>query len=299
MTRNEFIKSVGAVAVVSAFERAFGAPGGVVPKDYEALQTQIDEVSKAKYLDYLKGGAADKAALQRLDAIFDKVLKEVRETEVTDRPAIWLVYNMGVIVKTKEACFSIDLQHRRAPEIAPLLDFALITHRHSDHYTEDFYRAMDGEGKTVISNFKDNSGAKAANAECGHTKGKRTFKLKDVEIRTALVDHSKTKIDFITSFEISVGKWRLFHSGDAADEGKLNPARSPDLWMVHPYCNEWPITKGVKKFSPKLTAILHLNEFSHSRGKCRWTWADGLRAKADAAKAGGAAIVPVWGDRIF
>ena len=297
MTRNEFIKSVSAVAVMSAFGKAFGAE---VPSDrYTALQAQIDEVTPKMYFDYQKRRQADKAALQRLDAAFDKVLKEVRETIVTDKPAIWLVYNMGVIVKTREACFSIDLRHRRAPEIAPLLDFALITHSHGDHFTEDFYRAMDGAGKTVISNFKENVGAKSGNAECGLTKGKRIFKLKDVEIRTALVDHSKTLIDFITSFEISVGKWRLFHAGDAADEGKLNPVQSPDLWMVHPYCNEWPITKGVKKFSPKLTAVLHLNEFSHPHGQCRWTWADGFRAKADVEKSGGAAIVPLWGDRIF
>ena len=297
MTRNEFIKSISAAAVLSAFGKTFGAE--IPPDRYTALQSQIDEVTPAMYYNYMKGGPTDKAALLRLDAAFDKVLKEVRKTVVTDKPAVWLVYNMGVIVKTKKSCFSIDLQHRRAPEIAPLLDFALITHNHGDHFTEAFYRAMDGAGKTVISNFKENAGAKSGNAECGYTKGKRTFKLKDVEIRTALVDHSKTLIDFITSFEISVGKWRLFHSGDAADEGKLNPVQSPDLWMVHPYCNEWPITKGVKKFSPKLTAVLHLNEFGHARGQCRWTWVEGLRAKTNVEKAGGAAVVPLWGDRIF
>ena len=297
MTRNEFIKSVGSVAVVSIFGKTFGAEG--LSNRYTALQAQIDEVTPKMYFDYMKGGPTDKAALQRLDAAFDKVLKEIRKTVVRDKPAIWLVYNMGVIVKTKESCFSIDLQHRRAPEIAPLLDFALITHNHGDHFTDAFYRAMDGAGKTVISNFKENAGAKSSGAECGYTKGKRTFKMKDVEIRTALVDHSKTQIDFITSFEIYIGKWRLFHSGDAADEAKLNPAKSPDLWMVHPYCCYWPISKGLKKFSPKLTAILHLNEFGHPNNQCRWTWAEGFGAKSDAEKIGSAAIVPLWGDRIF
>ena len=295
MTRKEFIKSVAAAAAVSALGKTFAA---TLP-DYDKIQAEIDEVTPKMFFDYLKGGPTDKAALRRLDAAFEKVLKEVRETVVTDKPAIWLVYNMGVIVKTKQSCFSIDLKHRRAPEIASRLDFALITHNHGDHFTEEFYRAMDGAGKTVISNFKGNLGAKSGKAECGFTKGSRTFKMKDVEIRTALVDHSKTLIDFITSFEISVGKWRLFHTGDAADEGKLNPVQSPDLWMVHPYCCEWPIIKGVKKFSPKLTAVLHLNEFGHPRGRCRWTWADGLRAKTDVEKAGSAAIVPLWGERIY
>ena len=297
MTRSEFIKSVGAVAALSACGKAFGSE---TPSDrYATLQSQIDEVTRDEFFAYMDGGPADKVALRHLDAVFDKVLKEVRETVVTDRPAIWFVYNMGLIVKTFETCFSIDLKHRRAAEIAPLLDFALITHRHVDHFTEDFYRAMDGAGKTVISNFKPNSGVKEGQAVCGYTREVRTFKMRDVEIRTAFVDHSKTQIDLITSFEILIGKWRLFHSGDAADEGKLNPIYGPDLWMCHPYCCEWPIIKGVKKFAPKKTVILHLNELGHPRGGCRWTWEEGFRAKADVEKAGGAAIVPIWGDRIW
>ncbi|MCQ2393580.1 MAG: MBL fold metallo-hydrolase [Kiritimatiellae bacterium] len=295
MTRKEFIQSFGAAAAVSLLGKSFGATG----PDYDKFQAEIDEVTPKMFFDYLKGGPTDKAALRRLDAAFDKVLKEVRETVVTDKPAIWLIYNMGVIVKTKQSCFSIDLKHRRAPEIAPLLDFALITHNHGDHYSNEFYRAMDGAGKTVVSNFKKNTGVKDGKGICGYTRGTRTLKLKDVEIRTALVDHSKTMIDFITSFEIHVGNWLIYHTGDAADEAKLNPSRRPDIWMVHPYCNEWPITKGVNKFHPKLAVPMHLNEFGHPRGHCRWTWADGLRAKADAEKAGSPAIVPVWGDRIF
>ena len=264
----------------------------------EMLQSQIDEVTPKMYFDYLKGVSTDKVALQRLDAAFYKVLREVRETVVTDKPAIWFVYNMGVVVKTKESCFSIDLQHRKANEIAPLLDFALITHRHGDHFTEEFYRAMDGAGKTVISNFKDNAGAMSRQAECGLTKGNRTFKLKDAEIRTALADHSKTKVDFTTTFEIRIGGLLLFHSGDCSDVSKLNPSRSPDLWMVHPYCG-MKTEDGVKKFSPKLTAILHLNELGHARTGCRWTWEAGLKAKAKVEETGGAAVVPVWGERIF
>ena len=302
MTRNEFIKSVGAAAIMSAFGKAFGTtPGstvGVAPKNYEELQALIDEVTPQMYFDYQKGGPTDKPALQRLDAAFDKVLKEVRETVVTDKPAIWLVYNMGVIVKTKESCFSIDLQHRRAPEIAPLLDFALITHNHGDHFTDAFYRAMDGAGKTVISNFKANAGAKSAGAECGLAKGGRTFRLKDVEIRTGLTDHAKTKIDFTMTFEVRIGDFMLFHSGDSCTAEKLNPSRSPDLWMLHPYCGMRTVD-GVKKFSPRQTAILHLNELGHARTGCRWTWAVGLKAKAAVEKIGGAAIVPVWGDRIL
>ena len=161
MTRGEFLKATGSIAIFAAAGDVLGSETVIGAKaDYAALQAEIDEVTPQDFKAYLDGewdwfGLARKTALQRLDDAFDKVLMEVKAAVVTDKPAIWLVYNMGVIVKTKETCFSIDLKHRRAPEIAPLLDFALITHNHGDHFTEGFYKAMNGAGKTVLSNFKD------------------------------------------------------------------------------------------------------------------------------------------------
>ena len=305
MTRRDFIEAAGSAAVLSAVGCAFAGDG--VPADaagYEAFQREIDEITPQDFRDYLtdeawdRFGLAKKPAFRRLDEAFDKVLAEVKTTVVTDRPAIWLVYNMGVIVKTKESCFSIDLKHRKAPEIAPLLDFALITHNHGDHYTEEFYRAMNGAGKTVISNFKDNYGTKNWYKDGGYTRASKTFKLKDVEIRTSLTDHNGYLVDFTTAFEIRVGDFTVYHTGDCSNVKKLNPTRRPDLWIVHPRCG-MKIEDGVKRFNPKLTVVAHLNELEHARDRWRWTWADGLKARDAVRKAGGEAIVPVWGDRIF
>ena len=63
---------------------------------------------------------------------------------------------MGYIVKTREALFSVDLVHRRDVEFAPLLDFALVTHNHGDHWQKGFYQAMTKRGKVVVSNFLGN-----------------------------------------------------------------------------------------------------------------------------------------------
>ena len=68
-----------------------------------------------------------------------------------DAPAVWSVYNMGYIVKTRRSLFSIDLVHRRDAEFAPLLDFALITHNHGDHWRKGFYGAVNGWGRTPRS----------------------------------------------------------------------------------------------------------------------------------------------------
>ena len=303
MTRGEFLKTAGSAAILAAAGDSFGDGTAVGAKvDYAALQAEIDEVTPQDFKAYLDGawdwfGLTRKAALQRLDDAFDKVLAEVKSTVVSDRPAVWLVYNMGVIVKTKEACFSIDLKHRKAPEIAPLLDFALITHNHGDHFTEEFYQAMNGAGKTVISNFKDNYGAKDWRKDGGYTRAVKTFRIKDVEIRTSPTDHNDYLVDFTTVFEVRIGDYVIYHSGDCSNVAKLNPTRRPDLWIVHPYCGT-KVEIGVEKMKPRLTVMAHLNEFGHARNRWRWTWEDGFKAKAKAEAAGGKAIVPVWGERI-
>ena len=304
MTRGEFLKTAGSAAILAVAGDSFGGEGAIGAKvDYAALQAEIDEVTPQDFKAYLDGewnwfGLTRKAALQRLDRAFDKVLAEVKSTVVTDKPAVWLVYNMGVIVKTKEACFSIDLKHRKAPEIAPLLDFALITHNHGDHFTERFYKAMDGAGKTVISNFKDNYGTKNWSKDGGYTRAVKTFRIKDVEVRTSLTDHNGYLVDFTTVFEVHVGDCTIYHSGDCSNVAKLNPTRRPDLWIVHPYCGLQP-AEGVRKMKPHLAVMAHLNELGHARDRWRWTWADGLKAGAEVEEAGGEAIVPVWGERIF
>ena len=297
MTRGEFIRTAGATVALTAAGRSFAEEETELPGACRLQQAEIDEVTPKMYAD--DDGKTSLAALKRLDAALDKVLKEVRETVVADKPAVWVVYNMGVIVKTKETCFSIDLRHRRAAELAPLLDFALITHNHDDHYTEEFYSAMDGAGKTVVSNFKDNYGGyRGKNGYGGgFTRANKVFAFKDVEIRMSLTDHNGYLVDFTTAFEIKVGDFVIYHSGDCANVEKLNPTRTPDLWFVHPYCG-MKTEDGVAKFHPKLTAIAHLNELGHARDRWRWTYQDGYRAKAAAEKAGGKAIVPLWGDRI-
>ena len=304
MTRGEFLKSAGSAAVLAAVGDSFGDETARAAKPgYAALQAEIDEVTPQDFKSYLDGewdwfGLTRKAALQRLDEAFDKVLAEMKSTVVTDKPAIWLVYNMGVVVKTKETCFSIDLKHRRAPEIAPLLDFALITHNHGDHYTEEFYKAMNGAGKTVISNFKDNYGTKDWKKNGGYTRAAKTFRMKDVEIHTSLADHNGYLVDFTTVFEVRVGKYVILHTGDCSNIAKVNPRKRPDLWIVHPRCG-MKVEEGVRRMSPELTVLAHLNELGHARGRWRWTWSDGLDERKKAEEAGGKAIVPVWGERIF
>ena len=219
---------------------------------------------------------------------------------------MWFVYNMGVVVKTREALFSIDLCHRRACEIAPSLDFAIITHNHTDHYTKRFYGEMDGrQHKTVINNFADNYGAAFNKGVCGFTHGERTFKMKDVTIRTYVSDHNEFLRGFTMPVEVECNGYTIFHVGDTHNVDELKPRRSPDLWIHHPYCWVWKdgtrgeTGRGVAHLKPRVAVVAHLQELQHPKGCARWTWKDGAEAKAVAEEAGSRALVPLWGDRIM
>jgi ribosomal protein L17 len=248
-------------------------------------------------------GAAIRArlpALQRYEDAFDKVLAEIESVKVTGRPAVWFIYNMGFVVKTAKSLFAIDLHHRRAEMLAPKLDFALITHNHGDHYTERFYKAMDGrEKKTVVSNFADNYGARYGGRHPGgYTRAVKTFEFGDVKVRTTLTDHNDYLIDYTTAFEVTIGDFVIYHSGDCSNAKKLKPlCPNPDLWMFHPWSCMKPLD-GARAVNPKLAVVAHLNELGHAKDRWRFTWAEGEGVRQDLEKAGFKAIVPIWGDRI-
>jgi hypothetical protein len=259
-------------------------------------QRDTDLVSADVYADYLRDGdTRGLTALEKLELAFEKVMRGVKETEVKDVPAVWSLYNMGYVVKTKEAVFAIDLVHRRAVEFAPLLDFALITHNHGDHCQLDFYRAMNGAGKTVVSNFLDNYGVKNWLADGGFTRAEKVFKIKDVEIRTSLVDHNAYLTDFTTAFEIRVGGWIAYHTGDCGVAGKLGTVWGrPDLWMFFPGCGI-DVAAAVGKVNPRRVVFGHLWELAHQKGRLT---APLIRRALGNATACGDVSVALWGDRI-
>ncbi|MBR1920837.1 MAG: MBL fold metallo-hydrolase, partial [Kiritimatiellae bacterium] len=211
------------------------------------------------------------ASLEKLEHGFEKIFREARETKVENTPAVWSVYNMGYVVKTPGALFSIDLVHRRAAELAPLLDFALITHNHSDHWRPPFYEALDSAGKTVYSNFLSNYGAadwrKGGDwaKDGGYTRAEKTFTRGDVEIHTSLVDHNGYLVDFTTAFEIRCGGWTLYHTGDCGwgSERKLHTVWGrPDLWLFFPGCGI-DVKKAAKRVKPKRIVFGHMWELAH------------------------------------
>ncbi len=313
MNRREFTKNCVAAASAMALGRVFAqqrTPTG--DPDLDERQSEIDAITPQEFEAYWAPGTqmpgnllAEHVArfpvLGRLEAAFDKVFREAKDTVVEDvnRPAIWYVYNMGLVVKTPKTMFSIDLHHRRAEEFAPLLDFALITHNHNDHYTERFKVAMDRvQHKPVVNNFFDNYGVSDRKLG-GYTRAKtKTFVYGDVKIVTGLCDHNSYLIDYTTTFEVEIGNFTLFHSGDCSDHAKLHVSRQPDMWVFHPRCGMKAVAGCQEAVRPKTAVIAHLQEMGHAKGRYRWTYRDGLNEKAQLEAAGFSALMPLWGERL-
>lgn len=269
--------------------------------DIDQWQRETELVSAESYREYMRdGNTRSLVSLEKLESAFERVLDEISKTVIVDTPAVWSVYNMGYLVKTKESLFSIDLIHRRAIELDDKLDFALITHNHSDHCDIELYKKLNSAGKTVMSNFLDNYGAHSKRNENsiggGFVMGEKTFRIKDVEISTSLVDHNKYLLDFTTAFEIRVGNWKLYHTGDCGVADKLKIHNTPpDVWTFFPGCGI-KVATAIKKIQPKKVVFGHLWELAHSSSRLDAPLIKRALKKAKSVNAN--VEVAFWGDRI-
>lgn len=254
-------------------------------------------------LYYRDGDVRGLKALQALDYAFDRVVRQVKATEVAgDVPAVWSVYNMGYVVKTRRSVFTIDFKHRRAASFAPSSDFALVTHNHGDHFDRAYCQAMDKAGKPVVSGFLQNAAFGHLKAAAAASGTPDEFRIRDVEVRTFRVDHATAAwgIDFTTAFEIRIGDFRLLHTGDCGvANGKLHTAWGrPDLWLLFPM-SSLDVAGAVRAVAPKRCALGHLWELGHDVGKGRavaWHIKRGLRLAAPRCKD---TVPAFWGDRII
>lgn len=270
----------------------------------EVLQRSLNMISPQAYVDYCTGKQrpAPKTvpAFDWYDRAFRKVLNEVRTEKVEgDTVVLWLVYNMGYVIKTAHAVFAIDLCHRLATELAPQLDFAMITHNHGDHCDLKFINAMqqDGfvRGKPIISSFLPTR---------HYSKYPTTYTFGDITIRMGEVDHNRFLRNFVSPYEIICGQGKnacvIYHTGDSANAKQLRTSRPVDILIVHPRpAGEIHFAQeAAAVLHPKMLLISHLQELGHSFGPGRWTYADARAERKLAQAEAGRIGIPVWGEKI-
>ncbi len=265
----------------------------------DVLQNSVDRLRAAEFNKYFKSSPdeaskaeEERAILRFLNASFDKVLKELAETEVPEgRVVLWQVYNMGYVVKTPSQAFAIDIKHRRAKELLPFIGFLLVTHKHGDHYTDEFNAAVAEAGKPVVSNFIDN--------EWKTPEEGREYVFGDCVIKTKLVDHNAQLVKFVTTYEIDCGPKSgncvIFHVGDACNVDQLEAKSPVDVFIPH-LAVGLNVPKAVNEtLRPGVTLLSHILELGHLIDKWRWSYEYGYNVCKKCAN--DSVLLPVWGER--
>ena len=206
---------------------------------------------------------------------------------------IWHIYNMGYVIRTPKQCFGIDLYHRRAAELAPYLDFILVTHSHGDHVWKPLFEAMEAAGKPVVTNFRENKWKFSE---------PRRFRFGEAAVRTLQADHNRKLLKFVNIYEIdcgpSAGDCVILHTGDACDPAQFEVEKPVDIFIPHIRVG-MNIENAAKNYvKPGYILMSHVLELGHAVGNARWTYENGL---GDCRKVLYCENVwmPVWGEKFI
>jgi hypothetical protein len=274
---------------------------------FDAIQGYADICPDSYFNNYLKSLDAAAANMEKYDPIltcyrasFDKILEDVKSTQVENgTTAIWLLYNMGYIVKISKGCFGIDICHRYAKELEPYLDFLCVTHNHSDHYNTELINRMLDHSKPVISNY-----LKSGEGYQYTTTSTSVFKIGSFTVTTNINDHNTTLKNFVTTFQIDCGSdggnLVLMHVGDS----NYTPAQYNVVKPVNVFIARYaPNVLGENnvigsKVTPDYVLLSHILELAHAGvDESRWSIQMGLERASDINCKN--TILPFWGEKLI
>ena len=265
-----------------------------------AMQKYADSFTHTYFKEYLgttKGTEKEKSiegwGLMRFyNLALEKLLKEIPETKVKKGEVVmWQLYNMGYVVKTEKQCFGIDLYHKHAEKLAPMIDFLLITHRHGDHFSRNLVMELERQDKAVYSNFW---------GKRNRVKTGDVITIGDISIKVTTVDHNATLKNFVNTYEVNCydkqsDDYVIFFSGDAYNYEQLNPSGKIDLFVPH-LAVGLNMPKAIEKIKPTEVLMSHILELGHSITQWRWSYEYGINECEKLKREG--VYLPVWGEMI-
>lgn len=283
-------------------------------KNLETIWTESDPAKRAEWMDAVQDiiektpskefylfdnnpdAVTENPVLQFYDKALDRLTADIPSTQVEPGTAvIWYLYNLGFVIKTPTACFGVDLHHRHAVRLEPLLDFITVTHNHDDHYNMLLLRHMNASGKLVVSNFYPAP---------GYTKATEfTREINGVTIHCYEADHNSILRNFTMPMEFicptSDRNFVFYTSGDCCSHEFLRKKSDRiDLYAVHPLCGM--IAKDAAlTLEPEMTFIGHLQELGHEVDRFRWRFSDGQHELDEFQKIQRNACVPLWGEKFL
>lgn len=267
-------------------------------KIQDSIQKIIDKTTKAEFdrFDNDPKAGTSNPVLKFYDSALERLVQDIPNTQVEPgTAAVWYLYNMGFVIKTPTVCFGVDIHHRHALKLEPLLDFIAVTHNHDDHYSLPLLCRMNSEQKAVISSFFPNFAyTKAA---------KLTHNIKGVTIHCSEADHNTVLKRFTMPMEFICPtgdkEFVFYTSGDCFSHEFLNKESDKiHLYVLHPRCGMTPVN-AVQKLNPDITFIGHLQEMGHDINNFRWPFSVGHSEIDELQKVSKEACIPVWGEKFL
>lgn len=271
---------------------------------FGSIQQWADACSHTIFKQYLNASAAVAATYEKHEPIytvyryaFDHVLNQVKTASPEPGTAfIWLLYNMGYVVKTPSGCFGIDLCHRYAEQFVPYLDFLCITHNHQDHYNKALIAAMQREGKPVLSNYLTDGPYTAETTA--------DYQIGSFRIHCFVTNHNNGPKNIpVTVFQVACGEDAdglvVMHSGDSNFRPEqFDVTERIDVYIPRYAPNELSENNVIGKiFVPEYVLLSHVLELTHADpADSRWTLEQGLvrASKLNCERC----YLPFWGEKL-
>ena len=278
---------------------------------FAKIQTAADACSASTFSSYLSGGSTLGTSLEKSVPIigcyneaFDKVLREVKEVQPAQGEVVlWMLYNMGYVVKTFDGAFAIDIFHRRSAELAPYIDFYAMTHIHNDHKSIPLAEAMVAAGKPVLSSFF-NGGSKnrpyLSETDADYTLGA-------FYVHSFITNHNNSAMDNVpvTVFKVDCGDGAnhciLIHSGDSnfrPEQFESVQGNIVDIYIPRYAPNALTENQIIGTIiNPSFCLLSHILELTHKDpSSSRWTLEQGLEraSKLNCSHS----YMPFWGEKL-
>lgn len=272
------------------------------------MQAYSDAFNRDPFQSYLKASESEATKIEEDNPImscyryaFDMVFNEIVSLKVEEGSAvIWMLYNMGFIIKTSEVCVGIDVNHYYAEKLAPYLDAIFISHADSDHKDDKLNDAMHALGKPVVSNFYAKSSYMSTIP--------KEFEVAGIQVYTSITDHDASKPNYTTchflQFGAEAGNFSFMHVGDSSfssSQYKEMTGRNPNLLILR-YAQEVEsgiVGTGTGKVQPDYIFLSHLIELRHyiekspMRATIPGAWKNNEKYFGKKAK------MPFWGERFL
>ncbi len=276
---------------------------------FKQLQKYADECSSTMFSTYLAGSEQMAISLQKtIPAIYcyNQAFEHVLEGLKNDKPSsgeayIYMLYNMGYVVKTASGAFGVDIFHRRGAELAPYLDFYASTHIHQDHRCQPLAEAMKELGKPVLQNYLDSR-------EYPYTSlTDKDYTIGTFQIHSFITNHNNGSNNVpVTVYKVDCGSTGgnlvIMHSGDSNFlPEQYTSVKDADIDVYIPRYAPNALTENDvigKVFKPKYVLLSHILELTHvDPSSSRWTLEQGLEraSKLNCTHT----YMPFWGEKMI